>query len=65
MKRFTVGRSTCKRFPLIEQPLLVCWYVETFGHKLLHCGDLFVFSHLEDQQHDDVVTLHDQNTGGF
>lgn len=43
---------TCKRFPFIEQPLLVCWYVETFGHKFLHCGDLFIFSHLEDQQYD-------------
>lgn len=53
---------TCKRFPFIEQPLLVCWYVETFGHKFLHCGDLFIFSHLEDQQYDDVVTLFGQIT---
>lgn len=59
MKHLTVGESTCERFPFIEQPLLVCWYVEAFGHKFLHCGDLFVFSHLEEQQHGDVVTLHD------
>lgn len=45
----TLNRSTCKCLSFIEQPLLVCWYVETFRYKLLHCGDLFIFSHLKDQ----------------
>lgn len=56
LKHLTFGRSTCKSFPFVEQPLLVCWYVETFGHKFLHCGDLFIFSHLENPQNDNIVT---------
>lgn len=57
-------RSTCEGLSFIEQPLLVCWYVETFGHEFLHSGDLFVFSHLQGQQCDDVIILRIQNTCG-
>lgn len=57
----TVSTFTCKRFAFIEQPLLISWYVETFGHKFLHCGDLFIFSHLKDQQCDDEAVQRDEN----
>ena len=57
-------KFTCKRFAFIKQPLLVSWYVETFGHKFLHCGDLFIFIHLKHQQYDDAVILHDDNILG-
>lgn len=56
----TVEKATCEGFSFIEQPLLVCWYVQAFRHKFLHCGDLFIFSHLQGQQYDNEITMWSQ-----
>lgn len=45
-------RFTCKSFSFIKQPLLVRWNIESCKNELFHCGDLLVFSHLDDKYED-------------